>query len=108
MIWHGDYVSPYEITVEPDLTEIQQQLRVTFPSEQIDVATSKDVIILTGVVSDPEVAKQAAAIAAAHAKSVVNLLQFPPADNRQLMLQAKFATIDRPALSQLGANLYSV
>ena len=108
MIWHGDYVSPYEITVEPDLTEIQQQLRATFPSEQIDVATSKDAIILTGVVSDPEVAKQAAAIAAVHAKSVVNLLQFPPADNRQVMLQVKFATIDRTALSQLGANLFSV
>src|SRR5262245_15371883 len=38
MIWHGDYVSPYEITVEPDLSAIQKQLQASFPSEQIDVS----------------------------------------------------------------------
>src|SRR5437773_1718708 len=108
MIWHGDSVSPYEIAVEPDLTEIQKQLRATFPSEQIDVSSSKDAIVLTGVVTDAEVAKQAAAIASVHAKSVVNLLQSPPADSRQVMLQVKFATVDRTTLSQLGANFFSV
>ena len=108
MIWHGDYVSPYEITVEADLSEIQKQLRTSFPNEQIEVSASKDAIVLTGVVTDPEVSKHAAAIAAIHAKSVVNLLQAPPADSRQVMLQVKFATVDRTALSQLGANFFSV
>ena len=108
MIWHGDNVSPYLITVEPDLTEIHKQLRATFPAEQIDVASSKDAILLTGVVSDAEIAKQAAAIAAVHAKSVVNLIQSPPADNRQVMLQVKFATVDRTNLSQIGANFFSL
>ena len=108
MIWHGDSVSPYNITVEPDLSEIQKQLRATFPSEQIEVASSKDAILLTGVVSDAEIAKQAASIAAVHAKSVVNLLQSPPPDNRQVMLQVKFATVDRSTLSQIGANFFSV
>src|SRR5712691_3515493 len=61
MIWHGDNVSPYDITVEPDLSEIQRQLRATFPSEHIDVSSSKDAILLTGVVTEAEVAKQAAA-----------------------------------------------
>ena len=108
MVWHGDNISPYDITVEPDLSEINKQLRATFPSEQIDVSSSKDAILLTGVVTDAEVSKQAAAIAALHAKSVVNLLQSAPAENRQVMLQVKFATVDRTTLSQLGANLFSV
>ena len=107
MIWHGDNVSPYEITVEPDLSEIQKQLRATFPAEQIDVSSSKDAIFLNGVVTDAEIAKQAAAIAAVHAKSVVNLLQSPPADNPQVMLQVKFASVDRTTLSQFGMNLFS-
>src|SRR3954470_20974940 len=47
MIWHGENVSPYEVTVEPDLTEIQKQLRASFPAEQIDVSSSKDAILLT-------------------------------------------------------------
>lgn len=108
MIWHGENISPYEITVQPDLSEIQKQLRATFPYEQIDVSSSKDAMLLTGVVSEPEIARQAGAIAAVHARSVVNLLQAPPADNRQVMLQVKFATVDRTSLSQLGANLFSV
>ncbi len=108
MIWHGENVSPYEITVQPDLSEIQKQLRATFPNEQIDVSSSRDAILLNGVVTDAEVIRQAGAIAAVHAESVVNLLQAPPADNPQVMLQVKFATIDRTNLSQLGANLFSV
>ena len=38
MIWHGDFVTPFDITVEPDLSEIQRQLRASFPSERIDGA----------------------------------------------------------------------
>src|SRR6266567_6981339 len=108
MIWHGENVSPYKITVESDLSEIQKQLRSSFPNEQIDVSSSKDAILLTGVVTDTEIAKQAAAIAAVHARAVVNLLQAPPAANPQVMLQVKFATMDRITMSQLGANLFSV
>jgi pilus assembly protein CpaC len=108
MIWHGNNVSPYAVTVEPDLSEIQKQLRATFPMEHIDLSSSKDAIVLTGVVTNAEVAKQAAAIAAVHAKSVVNLLQAPPAENQQIMLQVKFASVDRTSLANLGVNLFSV
>src|ERR1041385_7321801 len=86
LIWHGDNVSPYAVTVEPDLSEIQKQLRATFPNEHIDISSSKEGIVLTGVVTDPEIVKQAAAIAGLYTKSVVNLIQAPPADNRQIML----------------------
>jgi len=55
-----------------------------------------------------EAAKKAVAIAGVHAKSVVNLLQSPPEDKRQVMLQVKFASIDRDNLTQIGANLFSV
>ncbi len=108
MIWHGGNVSPYEVTVEADLTEIQRQLRATFPTEEIEVSSSKDAIVLRGVVSEAEIAKQTVAIASAHARSVVNLLQSPPPDNRQVMLQVKFATVDRTTLSQLGTNIFSL
>jgi len=108
MIWHGQNVSPFRVTVEPDLTDIRKQLRATFPNEQIEVSSSKDAIVLSGVVSEAEIGKQAASIAAVQAKSVVNLLQSPPPDNRQVMLQVKFATMDRTTLSQFGVNLFSL
>ncbi len=108
MIWHGDSVSPYQVTVEPDLGEVQKQFRATFPNERIDISSSRDAIVLTGAVSDPDISTKAAALAAVHAKSVVNLLQTPAPVSRQVMLQVKFATIDRTTLSQIGANIFSV
>ncbi len=108
MIWHGESVTPYEITVEPDLSLIQKQMLIAFPHEPISVLLSKDAILLTGAVSQAEIARQAASIAAMHAKTVVNLLQVPPAESRQVMLQVKFASVDRVSLSQLGVNLFSV
>src|ERR1051325_979275 len=63
LIWHGDNVSPYAVTVEPDLSEIQKQLRATFPNEHIDVTSSREGIVLSGVVTEAEIVKQAAAIA---------------------------------------------
>ena len=42
--------------------------------------------------------KQAEALASTHAKKVVNLLEVPPEPElRQILLQVKFATIDRTA-----------
>jgi pilus assembly protein CpaC len=108
MIWHGDNVSPYNVTVEPDLTELEKQLHATFPIERIGVSSNKDSILLTGVVTDVEVVKKAVAIAGVYAKSVVSLLQSPPEEKRQVMLQVKFASIDRDNLTQLGANLFSL
>ncbi len=107
MVWHGESVSRYDVTVQPDISEIQRELRATLPNEQIQVSSSKDAILLTGVATSPEVVRRAAEIASIHAKNVVNLVQAPPAENRQVMLQVKFATIDRGALTQLGVNLFS-
>jgi len=107
MIWHGESVSRYEIKVEPDLSEIQQELRATLPNEEIRVSSSKDAILLTGIVTSVEVSKRAAEIASIHAKSVVNLLQAPPQILRQVMLQVKFASIDRTKLANFGFNLFS-
>src|SRR5262245_58988102 len=56
LIWHGDFVSPYQITVVPDLSEVQKQLRASFPNERIDASSSKDAIVLSGTVSDPAIA----------------------------------------------------
>ena len=47
-------------------------------------------------------------MAATRAKNVINLLQAPPpTEPRQILLQVKFAAIDRVALTQIGFNLFS-
>ena len=107
LVWHGPGVSRFDVTVQPDLAEVQETLRANLPGEDIKVTSSKDAILLSGVVSDAEAVKRAGAIASMFAKTVVNLLQAPTPENRQVMLQVKIATIDRVALSQFGVNLFS-
>jgi pilus assembly protein CpaC len=47
-------------------------------------------------------------MAQTRAKNVINLLQVPPPpEPRQILLQVKFAAIDRVALQQVGFNLFS-
>ncbi len=107
LVWHKGGLSRYEVTVNADLATLEQQIRAALPSEMIHVSSTKDAVLLTGVVTSPEVAQRAVAIASMHAKQVVNQLQAPQPENRQVMLQVKFATVDRTALSQLGANLFT-
>jgi pilus assembly protein CpaC len=107
MVWHGESVSRFEVTVQPDVEEIARQIKANLPNEPIQISVTRDSILLNGVVTDQEASKQAADIAGIYAKNVVNLLQSPPPVNRQVMLQVKFATIDRAALSELGVNLFS-
>ena len=48
-------------------------------------------------------------MAQTRAKTVINLLQSPPPpEPRQILLQVKFAAIDRVALTQIGFNLFSL
>src|SRR6204780_3351355 len=74
----------------------------------VTVGGSGDTVVLTGLVKDKTEVKRIEGLAQARAKKVVNLLQTPPApEPRQILLQVKFAAIDRVALQQIGFNLFS-
>lgn len=107
LVWYKDGLSRYDVTVQPDLSTLERQIQSALPNELIRVSSSKDAVLLTGVVTSQEVAVRAVSIASMYSKQVVNLLQAPQPENRQVMLQVKFATVDRTALSQLGMNLFS-
>ena len=74
----------------------------------ISVTGSGDTIVLSGTVKSAADAKRLVSMAQTRAKNVINLLQSPPPpEPRQIMLQVKFAAIDRVALTQIGFNLFS-
>ena len=78
------------------------------PGSKIEVTGKGDTIVLTGTAVDSAQIKRATAIAQTRAKTVTNLLKAPPdADPRQIVLQVKFASIDRTALTQIGFNIFS-
>jgi pilus assembly protein CpaC len=114
IVWEGALEpARYEVTVTPDQMEIQTQRHAletelnALPGAGVNYSWNGETIVLSGSAS-AESAKQAQALASMHAKTVVNLIQLPPpAEPRQILLQVKFATVDRTALSELGFNYFS-
>jgi pilus assembly protein CpaC len=57
-------------------------------------------------VTTEDIAKRAEMIAAAYSKNVVNVLTFGPVGAQEVLLEVKFAEVDRSAALQLGANYF--
>jgi pilus assembly protein CpaC len=113
VIWETEN-SParYDITVQSDTTEsdtlqrlLGAELKAALPETGIAFSGNAETIVLTGKVVSAEQAARAAAVAATYTKKVVNLIQVP--EPREILLQVKFADVDRVALSQFGFNLFS-
>ena len=108
IIWGPDQREQYDVVVEQAVTTLQQQLQTLFPGEDIKVSASDDAIILSGQVSSNPVALRANEVAQASAPKakVINMLQLPGgSESQQVILQVRFAEVNRNALTQLGASL---
>ncbi|MCU1259123.1 MAG: type and secretion system protein, partial [Bryobacterales bacterium] len=112
VIWEtGAAAARYEVDVVPDNYEFEQfreALRRDLPGSNVEVTGKGDTLVLTGTVASSDDSRRAEGIAQSRAKTVVNLLKAPPdPEPRQILLQVKFASIDRLALQQVGFNLFS-
>src|SRR5207249_1933387 len=74
------------------------------------VTTNEEAVTLSGHVSSNAVMLRAGEIARATSSksSVINLLQLPGGDeSQQVMLQVRFAEVNRRAVLQLGSSLFT-
>lgn len=94
------------LAVPMNLEPLRTTLKTTWPDQDIVASQSGSSIMLTGTVSMPEIAEQAVAIAKTEAASVVSLLATPPM-KQVVMLEVKFAEVQRNAVRQLGVNFFS-
>ena len=93
--------------MDVDISACAEEERRVFPDEQITVTPSRAAIVLSGHVSTEDVAKRAGELATAYSPKVVNVLTFGPVGAQEVLLQVKFAEVDRTALTQLGATLFT-
>jgi pilus assembly protein CpaC len=108
IVWGATERNQYDLVVEQGVTGLQQQLNVLFPGEDIHVSASDEAIILSGQVSSNPVVLRAGEIAQASASKakVINMLQLPGGnESQQVILQVRFAEVNRQALTELGATL---
>jgi pilus assembly protein CpaC len=110
IVWARDSRKQYDIVVEPAITTLEQHLQSLFPGEDIAISVSEEAIVLSGQVSSTSVMLRAAEIATASASKsrIINLLQVPGGnESQQVMLQVRFAEVNRRALTELGVSLFA-
>jgi pilus assembly protein CpaC len=97
----------FDLRVDVDVSACAEEERRVFPDEQISVTSSRSAIVLSGHVTTEDVAKRAGELASAYSKNVINVLTFGPVGAQEVLLEVKFAEVDRSALTQLGVNVFS-
>jgi pilus assembly protein CpaC len=97
----------FDLRVDVDVSACAEEEHRVFPEEQISVTPSRAAIVLSGHVTTEDVAKRAGELASAYSKNVVNVLTFGPVGAQEILLEVKFAEVDRSALTQLGSNFFS-
>jgi pilus assembly protein CpaC len=102
----GQQIAAYDIAVTRDLNGVRAALKQTLPNSNINIEGIDDGVMLTGSVSNPIEAQQAADIAArlvGSADKVVNSIVVRGRD--QVMLKVTVAEVQRDVIKQLGVDL---
>jgi pilus assembly protein CpaC len=96
-----------DVTVDVNISHLRTAIEQTYPGQQINIQTDGAHLILTGIVSDTKVSDEVAKLAGAYSGGVVNSLNVAPVHEQQILLEVKFAEVDRTKLQQFGFNLFS-
>jgi pilus assembly protein CpaC len=109
IVWGSAVRKQYDIVVEQPIAPLEQQLRSLFPGEDVTVSTSEGATVLSGRVSSTNVMLRMGEIASASIPKaqLVNLLQVPGGtESQQVMLQVRFAEVNRRVLTEAGLGLF--
>jgi pilus assembly protein CpaC len=99
----------FDLYVDLDVLSVNQEIRQSFPDQQVKVEAAKDVVVLSGRVSSQGVADKILEMAKAVSPKTVSLLEVPTAPTSgEILVQVRFAEVDRTALSQLGVNIFKM
>src|SRR6266478_5042635 len=108
LLWdETDQSQAFEVSVDIDVLGLSQKIHEVFPNENVHIDTSKDVVIITGKISSSVVADKILEVVKGAAPKVTSMMEVPPALTGEVLLQVRFAEVDRTALTQLGFNFLS-
>src|ERR1700733_14160621 len=95
LVWdESDQSQTFEVSVDIDILSLSEKIHEVFPTEGIQLETSKDVVMLSGRISSAAVAEKILEIVKASTPKVTSLMQFPPLTVKEILLEVKFAEVD--------------
>jgi pilus assembly protein CpaC len=109
LLWdEADLSQAFEVSVDIDVLGLSQKIHEVFPSEPVQLETSKDVVMLSGRISSAAVADKILEVVKNTTPKVTSLMEVPAAPPGEILLQVRFAEVNRTAISQLGLNIISL
>ena len=97
-----------DVLVDLDVTALRDSIQLAYPNEPIQVQAEGDKLIVSGAVSDQEVIDSTVKMSEEFSKKVVNsMVLAEPPHEKQILLQVKFAEVDRSKIDQFGVNILS-
>jgi len=96
-----------DVTVDVNVSHLRTTIEQAYPGQQINVQSDGAHLILTGTVSDTKVSDDIGKMAGLYSAGVVNSLTVAPVHEQQVLLEVKFAEVDRTKIQQLGINIFS-
>ncbi len=97
-----DRMLVFDIYVQVNLSLIDNQIKILFPKENIQLSQANSSVVISGSVTKPEISEQAQKIIEAAGLKVTNLLKSPVLDAAQVQLQIRVAEVNRSVLRELA------
>lgn len=105
ILWDTEeHITSYDLRVEVDLADLRAALKQAAPQNDIEAFQSGSAIVLKGNVPTTETADRLVGMAQGYSEKVVSLLSEV---GDQVMLQVRFAEVNRVAIEELGLTLFS-
>ncbi len=109
LLWdEADQSQAFEVSVDIDILGLTQKIHEVFPAEGVQVETSRDMVIVSGKVSSAALADKILEVVKAAAPKVTSLMEVPAMPDAEILLEVKFADVNRTLESQLGINILSL
>jgi pilus assembly protein CpaC len=109
LIWdENEQNQIFEVTVDIDILSLSEKIRQVFPTEPVQLEAAQGVVMISGKISSPEVAAKILEFVKNATPKVTSLMEVPALPVGDILLEVKFAEVDRTALSQLGINIMSL
>src|SRR3989440_6826600 len=96
-----------DVIVDVDVSGLRSAIERTYPDQHIDVQADGGRLILTGKVTDPKMIEDLTKMSGVYSNQIVNSLTLGISHDRQVLLEVKFAEVDRTKFAQFGVNLLS-
>jgi pilus assembly protein CpaC len=97
-----------EVSADVDIAGFRDALQQTYPNQPIEVRAEEGRVVISGTVTDKDIAENVYKMALNYSKDVVNavLVHVPP-HGKQIMLKVRFAEVDRGKMNTFGINIIS-